>query len=172
MTQPWTTEEESLGFSGTRNEPTILQKQWLVHQVIWEVQEAPIKVKKAHHGCCQGADAFFHRAIKACLDVGLEQIVLHPPSDRSREMEITEWDMANCVWYPRKAYLDRNRDIALTSATLLALPNNPDIGRPSGTWNTIHRAQEFNRTVKLCMPNGKLRIWDPSTKEWRDEARP
>jgi hypothetical protein len=144
------------GFSGSREEPTKEQKKWLLSEVITLVQENDFD--RAHHGCCIGSDTFFHKCLKSVMHLGLKQIVLHPPSDRSREMDYEEWELDNCLWYPRKPYLSRNRDIAHRSHILLATPSVPEKSRGSGIWHTIHAAQAERKLVKICHPDGTPEI--------------
>jgi hypothetical protein len=147
------------GFSGSREEPTREQKKWLLSEVIFTVQKDGYE--RGHHGCCIGSDAFFHACLKSVMGMGLKKIVLHPPSDRSREMEITQWDLDKCLWYPRKPYLTRNKDIANGSYILLATPSCPEKSRGSGTWHTIHAAEEAHRLVKICHPDGTKEVRVP-----------
>jgi len=139
-----------LGFTGSRYEPTSSQKNWLLQYMLDNPAE------EFHHGCCIGSDEFAHRAAKNCFDLGLKQIVLHPPSNHSKEMEYTDWDYANCVWYPRKDYLVRNRDIVNAADILLALPNGPEKMRGSGTWWTIRYARNHFKKVIICDPLGNV----------------
>jgi hypothetical protein len=113
-------------------------------------------VSEFHHGCCVGSDEFAHRIAKSCLDTGLDQIVLHPPANGAQEMEYTEWDYGNCLWYTKKDYLARDRDIVNETDILLALPNGPEKMRGSGTWYTIRYARNHNKKVIICDPLGKV----------------
>jgi len=142
-----------IGFTGSRHEPTTEQRLWLLECLL------DYPPKEFHHGCCIGSDAFAHGAAKSCSDLGLGCIVLHPPSDPSREMEYTNWDYANCTWYPKKDYLVRNKDIVRECDMLLALPDGPK--RPhSGTWTTIGYAEQYGKPVLICDPLGKIKIVD------------
>ena len=154
------------GFSGSRDEPSKEQKNWLLEQMLDGVRHK--KVVRVHHGCCIGSDAFMHRVAKSVMDMGLGTIVLHPPSDRSREMEIDEWTMANCLWYPRKPYLTRNKEIVRNSSRLLATPKDwrPNSIKGSGTWHTIRAAMESEKPVSICLPDGEKKSWVPSLNEW------
>lgn len=160
---PFDIEETSIGFTGSREEPQPCQKKWLVNFILQDVLQN--RITEAHHGCCEGSDEFFHKACKGAMrakeygsEVGLEQLVLHPPSDRKLEMGIDEWTMTNCVWYPRKPYLARNRDIVRNSSRLLALPNTMGPTRGSGTWYTINHAETLKVPIWICYPDGKVRL--------------
>ena len=145
----------NLGFTGSRHEPTRPQRMWLLDYVL---ENSP---KEFHHGCCIGSDEFSHRVAKNCFDMGLEQIILHPPIDTSREMGYTDWDYANCVWYPRKEFLPRNRDIVNAVDRLIALPNGPEKMRGSGTWYTIRYALKQRKPVIICDPLGQVEERNP-----------
>ena len=143
-----------LGFTGSREEPSSEQRKWVLETLITFVQHKAIT--GVHHGCCKGSDAFFHRAAKTVLDLGLRQITLHPPLKREWEMEVTEWDLANCIWYPRKNYLARDRDIVANSGSLLATPLSMKPTRGSGTWYTIHHAKDSGKNGWVCFTDGTV----------------
>ena len=145
----------NLGFTGSQHEPTSEQKNWLLQYVL---DNSPAEF---HHGCCVGSDAFAHKVAKNSLDLGLEQIILHPSIDTSREMKYTDWDYANCIWYPRKEFLPRNRDIVNAVDKLIALPDGPEKMRGSGTWYTIHYALKQRKPVLICNPLGELQERNP-----------
>src|SRR5215213_159560 len=110
-------------------------------------------IDQFHHGCCQGSDEFAHRAAKGAE---AKLLVLHPPLKRDWEMEYTQWDYDNCVWFPRRDYLPRDRDIVECSKRLLALPKGPEEFRGSGTWYTIRYAVKAQIPVYICHPDGKV----------------
>jgi hypothetical protein len=142
-----------LGFTGSRHEPTGAQRVWLVDYILGNG-----KISEFHHGCCVGSDEFSHRAAKNSTDLTVAEIVLHPPFDTTYEMEYTDWDYANCVWYPRKEFLRRNRDIVNASDRMVALPNGPEKMNGSGTWYTVRFAVEQGKQVTICDPTGKLEV--------------
>lgn len=163
--------KHDVGFSGSREEPTKEQREWLLTSLLYITRQEPIL--RAHHGCCVGSDNYFHNACKTLMQTsGLHQIVMHPPKDTKAEMEYDPWDMQNCVWYPRKSYLDRNKDIAMHSGKLLALPNRwrPPSGRGSGTWRTIDAMIQLKRPVTLCLPDGTVKAYSYHATTWRDRT--
>jgi hypothetical protein len=143
-----------LGFTGTREEPTREQKTWLLSFVLGSGDDD--RIDEFHHGCCVGSDEFSHRMAKQCLDLTIEQIVLHPPSNSKYEMKYTDWDYANCVWYPRKPYLDRNYDIVACSTQVVALPKGPEVKQGSGTWHTIRATLRAKKPLIICYPDGEI----------------
>lgn len=85
-----------------------------------------------HHGDCVGVDARAHQIAK---EWGWD-IVVHPPLEDGRR--------AFCFGSrvevrARKAYLDRNTDIANESDVLIAIPSSKTEEVRSGTWSTIRR---------------------------------
>lgn len=143
----------NLGFTGSRHEPTSKQRIWLVDYILNNG-----KISEFHHGCCVGSDEFSHRAAKNSTDLTVGEIVLHPPDKSEYEMEYTEWDYSNCLWFPKKDYLARNRDIVREADRLVALPNGPEKMRGSGTWYTIRWAIQHGKPVTICHPTGKIEI--------------
>ena len=139
-----------LGFTGTREEPTSEQKRHLLEYILENIPT------EFHHGCCVGSDEFSHRVAKGCLDLGLEQIVLHPPDKTRFEMAYTDWDYVNCVWWPRKPYLDRNYDIIREADKMIALPKGPEQKRGSGTWSTIRHTLNAKKPLAIIWPDGKI----------------
>lgn len=139
-----------LGFTGTREEPTSEQRKQLLQFMLNN------PAGEFHHGCCVGSDAFAHRVAKSCLDLGLEQIVLHPPDKTRFEMAYTDWDYTNCVWWPRKPYLDRNYDIIREADKMIALPKGPEQKRGSGTWSTIRHTLDAKKPLAIIWPDGKI----------------
>lgn len=130
-----------LGFTGTRNEPTEAQADWLWREIC--------SYRELHHGACVGADFLAHQA---ALDVGL-QIIVHPPfNDRLR----MRYD-PRATWLPAKPYLVRNRDIVDATDELIAIPDGPE-RRQSGTWSTVRYAIQLGRRVTICYPDGRTDV--------------
>jgi hypothetical protein len=145
-----------LGFTGTREDPTKEQKKWFLSYVLGSGDDETID--EFHHGCCEGSDEFSHRVARQCSDLTVGQIVLHPPSNSKHEMKYEDWDYANCVWYPKKPYFDRNYDIVDCSTQMVALPKGPEVQRGSGTWHTIRAAIRAKKPVIICWPNGEVEM--------------
>lgn len=151
------TKPNILGATGTREEPSKQQRDWSLDEVL---QYGIGGVAQFHHGCCLGSDEWMHRVAKSAEAMS---IVLHPPILKTFEMEYTEWDYNNCVWYPRKPYLDRDRDIIKPHAgvkidRLLAIAKEgTDITTVrSGTWYTVRTAVKNGVPVDVCYPSGKV----------------
>lgn len=128
-----------LGFSGTQRGMTQAQAV-AVATVLRELQ--PVEI---HHGMCIGADA---QANDLARTLGI-LIVGHPPTNRDRMAIGLEIDI-ECKPRP---YLDRNRDIVLTTERLLAAPRGLEVPR-SGTWSTVRYARELSRPITICWPDG------------------
>lgn len=132
-----------LGFSGTQRGMTQVQAV-AVATVLRQLQ--PLE---GHHGMCIGADAQFN---DLCGGLGILRVG-HPPTNLNRVAIGLEIDVE---WQPRP-YLDRNRDIAFTTAELLAAPRGPEIRR-SGTWSTVRYARELGKRITICWPDGEQTI--------------
>ena len=128
-----------LGFTGTRNEPSEAQKDWLWREIS--------NYRELHHGACVGADYTAHQA---ALSAGLP-IVVHPPVNARLRMN---YDPA-ATWLPAQPYLDRNRDIVNATDELIAIPDGPE-RQQSGTWATIRYARHLGRRVTICYPDGRI----------------
>lgn len=128
-----------LGFTGTRNEPTDKQLDWLWHEMV--------AYRELHHGACVGADFCAHQAAK---DNGVP-IIVHPPSNTRLRMNYD--DVA--TWLPAKPYLTRNRNIVDSTDELIAIPDGPE-RQQSGTWSTVRYAVNLGRLVTICYPDGRV----------------
>jgi hypothetical protein len=129
-----------LGFTGTRNTPSVEQVSWLGDWL------SDYRWSELHHGCCVGADALAHgQAVLRGLPIHA-----HPPINT----KLVEPDtLCGCAKvYRQKDYFARNRDIANACDWLAALPDGPH--RPSGTWYTVDYALSINKPVMVCYPNG------------------
>lgn len=141
-----------LGFTGSRLEPSAAQMTWALGVVL------DSKGIKAHHGCCVGGDAGFHRICKQSSDLTVKSIDLHPPVNPRFEMEYTDWDYVNCTWWPKKDYNIRNHDIVDATDYLIAFAKEgTDINTMgSGTWSTIRYAVSRNKHIRVCYPDGHI----------------
>lgn len=136
------------GFTGSRNDPTDAQLDWLWRQFD--------DCGEWHHGACVGADEASHQA---AIDNGLDgrRLVVHPPTNSARRMHYDH----RALWLPGKPYLDRNRDIVDATDELLAMPNAPEDdprSQRSGTWMTIRYAVQVGRGVAICYPDGRVEV--------------
>lgn len=141
-----------IGFTGTREEPSGKQKAWLLETVL---SFGMGEVDEFHHGCCVGSDAFAHKVAKGAE---VKQIVLHPPLKHDFEMKYENWDYANCVWYPRKDYLARDRDVVDCATVMFGLIKaGTELATPkSGTWYTVRHSIKMGRVIDVCYPSGKV----------------
>lgn len=128
-----------LGFTGTRNEPSEIQKDWLWREIV--------AYGELHHGACVGADACAH---EAALSARIP-IIVHPPTNTRLRMA---YDSA-ATWLPACHYLERNRQIVDATDEMIALPDGPEHAR-SGTWATVRHAVIIGRRVTICYPDGQV----------------
>lgn len=98
-----------------------------------------------HHGDCVGADA---QAAEIAREVGY-LIHGHPP-DKDSQRAFFPSD----ILYEPKPYLERNKDIVLSSEMLIATPKErEEQKRGSGTWATIRFAlKNPPRSVDVIYP--------------------
>lgn len=144
-----------LGFTGTREEPTEAQKTMLREFILHDATE---EITQFHHGCCKGSDATAHLVFKEWFGDQSDKITLHPPDKTIYEMEYTDWEYANCIWWRRKDYLARDRDIVECVDRVFAFAKEfTDIKTVrSGTWYTVRYAITQNKPVDVCYPSGKV----------------
>ena len=134
------------GFTGTRNEPTEKQKDWLYAEI------RDTDYREWHHGACVGADYVSHHA---ALDAGIigERLIVHPPENARLRMNYDP----RALWLPAKPYLARNRDIVDACDWLIAIPDGPE-RQQSGTWSTVRYAVNVGKPVTICYPDGRMEM--------------
>lgn len=131
-----------IGFTGTRHGLNLKQK----FELIRALQTYALGKGEMvfHHGCCIGADNFFHR-LGMILGV---RIVLHPPEDKSAVVLQHFMDVPEDDVMPSLPYLARNKQIVDTTQMLIAGPDGPERQR-SGTWSTVRYAWAQNRKPEV-----------------------
>jgi len=146
-----------LGFTGTREEPTQEQIDWLTEFFRQEMPE------EFHHGACVGSDAKAHRAALKYNMGGRHEwmsVVVHPPIDTKLMMpmgSILSVTGGVTILEP-KPYLARNRNIVDATDRLVAFALEGDnFGTiKSGTWHTVRYAKAQNKPVDVVYPDGKV----------------
>ena len=129
-----------IGFTGNRNGLTTDQYNQVKNLMVGYLSKN--KVLEVHHGDCLGADTLFHNICKELSDNII--IVIHPPIDN----KLRSYCQSNNILEP-KDYLVRNKDIVLTTNSLIACPASQTEELRSGTWATIRYARKLNKTVIL-----------------------
>jgi len=132
-----------VGFTGTQRGMTEKQKNKVRDLFIL------LAATEFHHGDCIGADAHAHDIFKCCRK---QRIVLHPPTIPDKR--------AFCSAHhslPPLPYLDRNKEIVLSTDLLIATPGEPDEQLRSGTWSTIRFARKQGRPLYIVLPDGSTR---------------
>lgn len=156
------------GFTGTRQEPSLEQKQWGDYRI------RQVGMRELHHGACLGSDMFAHmvgleywREWTPDPDIGDPEfpIHVHPPIKKGWMMPAHLLDSPLVEVLKAKDYLARDRDIAVAAHRLLATPKDGWPGIPlaetsGGTWYTISYALALGKVVEICYPNGQV--------EWRE----
>jgi hypothetical protein len=133
-----------IGFTGTQRGMTEEQ----VNSVAFFIAE--LNPTEVHHGDCIGADADFHKLVRATCPQA--KIVIHPPLNESKRA-FCEGDEI----LPAKDYLVRNHDIVEASEVMIATPEQvTEQKRGSGTWATIRYSRKLHPKVYLITvyPNG------------------
>lgn len=141
--EAWDLAQEVLGFTGTRNPITPMQRLWL-HAQLAE------GVKELHHGACVNAD---HEAHRAAIQHEV-LVIAHPPVDKKLAMTMGQLlsPRGGVTVLSDKPYHVRNRNIVDSTSRLLALPDGEQ--RPSGTWYTVEYAASRGKPVSICYPDG------------------
>jgi len=130
-----------IGFTGTRNGMTLLQRLRIFNFL-------KIRGGELHHGCCEGSDTETHGVAR-----GLRYwVVGHPPTDQTLR-RFCECDFL----HPEKPYLVRNRYIVDSTDELLATPAESVEQRRGGTWSTIRYARKVGKPITIILPDGTLK---------------
>lgn len=163
-----------VGFTGTREGMTLSQWESLrdfMERYRVQFEEHFVDGRLIfHHGDCVGADAEAHLL---ALETGWD-VVVHPPEDpkeRAWCASSDESELANAVHegmgygdelavveLPPRPYLDRNTDIVVESAMLVACPKEVEEQLRSGTWATVRAAERLGRLVVVVLPDGETVI--------------
>jgi hypothetical protein len=151
-----------IGVSGWRYGPATPQQAQALVFMIENLHEHGATC--LHHGRAIGVDAFAHDRAYRLASSGMVAYV-HPPSnDKFMVRKLTMWP--GCFEFAPKPYGVRDRDIATSSAVLLAGPqyprSHPD-SRRSGTWLTVSLALDLGVPVFVADTLG--RIHDYSSQE-------
>jgi hypothetical protein len=135
-----------IGFTGTRYGITDNQIASMT-RLMKEVHESAGKQVTAHHGDCEGADAFFH----VSASVFGWRIHVHPPIGNSRRAHC-----AGDVTAKPKPYLVRNADIVAESDVMFAMPLDMTEQARGGTWATIRMARKAGKPLAIVWPDGNV----------------
>ncbi len=131
-----------VGVTGTRKGWTQPQRKTL-QRVTSELSEP---IREAHHGDCIGVDEQFAWLMR---EEHGAWIVGHPPTDPKYRAFFPSDETR-----PERPYLERDRDVVLESALMLALPKGAKEERRSGTWATIRIAWKLWRPLTIIYPDG------------------
>lgn len=141
---------KSLGFTGTRTEPTDKQAiaLWRLLRRKWVGKFNVI----VHHGGCVGADAM--------MDEYARQhnwgVILHPPIKQDYEATLPIYQRRTELVC--KSYLSRNQDIVTDCDLLLAVPKTTQWRARSGTWSTINYARKQGKSIWFVYPDGQVAL--------------
>lgn len=133
---------QDAGFTGTQQGMTEFQAESLLRLLL------KLNPLRLHHGDCIGADSQVH---DLCIRAGI-LVETHPANIAGKRAF-------------RKAYfehlpkppLTRNKDIVNWTDYLIAVPQQSNEIRRSGTWATIRYARKCGKKVYLILPNGEIK---------------
>jgi predicted Rossmann fold nucleotide-binding protein DprA/Smf involved in DNA uptake len=81
------------------------------------------------------------------------QIMLHPPTNSSERA----WrEVPKHMRCEKKPFLERNKDIVLETASLIAAPDATEEQMRSGTWSTVRFPRKLGKPVFLILPDGTV----------------
>ena len=129
----------AVGFTGTQAGLLPRAKEELSRHLIALREQGFITL---HHGDCVGADAMAHDIAK---HIGY-RIIIHPPFARGARA----FKVGAELHRPMCAYLERNKNIVLSTARMIACPKdrfNEELR--SGTWSTVRFARKKEREIIL-----------------------
>jgi hypothetical protein len=137
-----------VGFTGTSDGMTNAQT-LEIHMLLGDLQ-AFVRSQRAHHGLCVGSDAQFHKLAKAMNYL----VIGHPGVNAQGQPAKRATDLVCDATHPETFYLDRNVQIVIESAVLLATPKTMAEELRSGTWATIRSARRQKRPRIIVFPDG------------------
>jgi hypothetical protein len=135
-----------IGFTGTRYGCSGPQAEMLANvlaRVIMDRTDAPGPCV-AHHGCCIGADAEFHRLVRSHPSA---TIVGHPGPGWPNSALCAQVECDRT--HKPTAHMWRNRAIVNASQVMLATPLQDEPQQYGGTWATIRMALRALKQGKM-----------------------
>jgi hypothetical protein len=141
-----------IGFTGTRNGMTLLQKQTVLN-IINNFYKNNDIIQEVHIGDCIGADYDFYKIISNfCFSTKNKILLIGHIPDNNFKRAFCAYDIEK---FP-KSYLNRNRDIVDESDILISTPNEYIEQLRSGTWATIRYAKKQNKKIIIIYPSGTI----------------
>lgn len=111
-----------------------------------------------HHGKAKGVDAEAHWIAKRLRAAGMK-VVIHPPDNARWRDDTLPVESSWIRELPPAGYHERDRQIAMASAVLVAVPEFPELderSKRSGTWLTVRYARRYARQVYWCDKDGSI----------------
>ena len=131
-----------VGFTGTREGMTLLQKQEFIKLI------EHLRPTEFHHGDCVGADV---QAAELVMTQFPDIIVhCHPPKEDSG----LRAHHRSHIFHDPLGYLSRNRQIVDLTDQLIAIPKETEHQSWGGTWYTVDFAQKRSRPRYIIFPDG------------------
>jgi len=136
--------EVKMGFSGTREGMTAIQKDVVENIIDW------FRPQEFRHGDCIGSDVDAHSIARKHEYIW---IIGHPPIDPILRA-YCDFDETRLP----QEYKVRDKRIVIESNILVATPKEMSEVLRSGTWTTIRYAREAKIPVLIVKPTGSLII--------------
>ena len=140
-----------VGFTGTRDGLTVLQKKALLNQL------NSMDIEQALHGDCIGADYDFHRLVASNIEYAT--ISIYPPVNPTHRANCHLIDLTTnvCVQVLKEGeYIARNHNIVDDCDMLIACPKDGVEVMRSGTWATIRYAKKMKKAVCIIYSDGSI----------------
>jgi hypothetical protein len=138
----------NLGVTGSRNDPSDIQKELLYHELLGLRHDHDMQF--LHNGGCIGADEYL---VRMAYFLGYN-VITHPPVNTKFASRLIP-NIASEIKEP-KEYLVRNRNIVDATDYLLAAPSTQSEILRSGTWATIRYARKLSRPMSIIYPDGTV----------------
>lgn len=147
------------GFTGSRTGWTDPQRAAV--EELWDM----VPPARLYHGDCIGSDFNAHR-LALTNEPWYTAITIHPPID-PRYRAWCGGPAGRITVLPAFPYGERNLNIVLETKknkrrAVLATPNSFNPVPHSGTWMTIRIALEWQLTVVIVFPDGRVEYRDPT----------
>lgn len=135
---------KTIGFTGTRDGMTFLQKQNIEDRLSVLLEKNDIRVI---HGDCLGADSDFDTIAKK---LGLPRGIF--PCDISNMRAKCDLRGAKCIKPPMNP-LDRNKIIVDKADIMFACPKGMKEDQSGGTWHTIIYTRQIKKNLEIFWPS-------------------
>lgn len=138
---------KTIGFTGTREGMTALQKENIFYKLDEFVSKCGINGIRIIHGDCVGSDADFDDIAKK---LGIPRGIF--PCNIQNMRAKCDLRGAKCIKEPMPP-LERNKIIVDRSDIMFACPKDMKEGKVGGTWYTIRYTREIKKNLEIFWPS-------------------